>query len=217
MEEEASTDDLMKEIDALKAKNEQLIGINKRMSEKMDQMEHGKKELLEKMQTDEERRLIERGDFDALVTMKSQQALQAKDDALREIERKFDRADRELEQMKIGSMAREAAIMSGIRPEAQEEVMLMVRDRFKMKDGSLVGFDSTGNELLNSKGEVMGISEYIQSMAPSKSYLFNDAKGAGATGGRSAAAGIKRSDMTMEQKSEFVAKHGQDAFLNLPQ
>jgi hypothetical protein len=149
--------------------------------------------------------------------MKSQQALQAKDDALREIERKYDTAARDLEQMKIGSMAREAAIMSGIRPEAQEEVMLMVRDRFRMQDGGLVGFDSAGKELLNSKGEVMGISEYIQSMAPGKGYLFNDAKGAGATGGRSAAAGMKRSDMTMQQKSEFVEKHGQEAFLNLPQ
>ena len=71
-ETEVTVEDLQRELSAVKSKNEQVIGINKKLSDKLDSMESGKKELLEKMQTDEERRLIERGDFDALVQMKSQ-------------------------------------------------------------------------------------------------------------------------------------------------
>ena len=215
-ESEVSIEDVQQELHALKSKNEQLVSEKRRMSEKMDAMESGKKELLEKMQTDEERRLIERGDFDALVTMKSQQVISAKDEALRETEKRYADTARELEALKIGNIARDAAMMAGIRPEAQEEAMLIVRERFKMKDGGLVGYDVSGNEMLNDKGELMGITEYLQSLASTKSYLFNQQQGSGSRGGRTVAQGLKRSDMTMEQKSEFVAKHGQDAFMNLP-
>ena len=86
-----------------------------------------------------------------------------------------------------------------------------------MVDGKLQGFDPSGNELLNEKGEPMGIQQYIQSLAPTKGYLVSQKQGAGATGSNgSAPSGIKRSDMSTEQKSAYVAKHGQDAFLNLP-
>jgi hypothetical protein len=215
--EEPTVEDVMKELNAVKAKNEQLIGINKRISEKMEGMEEGKKQLIDKMKTAEEKRLIEAGDFDSLVQMKSQQALQAKDDMLRDFERKYEDTRRENERMQIGSMARQAAIMSGVRPEAQDEIELLARERFRMVDGKLQGFDQAGNELFTEKGEPMTIEGYIQSLAPTKSYLFNQKQGGGAMGGNgSAPSGIKRSDMTTEQKSAYVAKHGQDAFLNLP-
>ena len=214
--EEVTMDEVMQELNALKSNNEKLVAEKRRMSEKMNSMEEGKKQLIDKMKTAEEKRLIEAGDFDSLVQMKSQQALQAKDDALRDAERKLDEITRQNEAMHIGSLARDAAIQSGVRPEAAEEVQLIVRERFKNIDGKMVGFDTKGNELLNQKGEQMGISEYIQSLAPTKSYLFSPTQGGGAPGANgNAPTGVKRSDMTTEQKSAYVAKHGQDAFLNL--
>lgn len=216
--EEVSVEDVMQELNKLKANNEQLIAEKRRMSEKMNSMEEGKKQLLDKMKTAEEKRLIEAGDFDSLVQMKSQQALQAKDDALRNTEKQLDELKRQNETMYIGSLARDAASQSGVRPEAAEEVQLIVRERFRLVDGKLIGFDINGNELLNDKGSQMSINEYIQSLAPTKSYLFSPTQGAGAHGANGGASysGQKRSEMTTEQKSAAVKRLGQEGYLNIP-
>lgn len=90
-------------------------------------------------------------------------------------------------------------------------------DDFKVevvdKDGSV--------RIGDSKGTPMGIKELIAEMRASETFGLAF-EGEGITGGGkkpsggNPPAGLKRSQMTPEQKREYQQKHGQEAFLKLP-
>lgn len=78
-----------------------------------------------------------------------------------------------------------------------------------------------GGPRVNGSGQNMTIKELVQEMRQSEVFgRAFDASGQsgtgkvpGATGGTGA---LKRSQMTPDQKAEYLNKHGQEAFLNLP-
>ena len=218
-EDDALPPEVQQKIDAATAKlaqkNQQLLGLNKKMAEKMDTMDASNQQLLEKMKGEEERRLIENGDIDSVVNMRSQNALAAKDEKIRELEMNFERSQRRIDELTITDMARDAAIASGILPQATEEVRLLVGSYYRVEDGKPIGYRN-GEEMLNEKGENLSMGEFIQSLAATKPYLFSKTAGAGAQGRRGEATGAKRSEMSMEQKSSYVEQHGQEAYERLP-
>jgi hypothetical protein len=205
-----------KETAGLKAKNDQYKGLNTKLTGKLDAYEKDKKTMLDKFQDDEARRLFDKGDFDAAFNQRYQASIQKSTETILDLERQVTASDSMVDTMKIQSLAQNAALQAGVRPDAVSMMMLKVAERYRMNDGAVIGYSEDGSEMFNEKGESLNMGEYIGSLATTMNYMFTAQTGSGANGQSGNATGMKKGDMTREQKSDFVAKHGADKFLALP-
>lgn len=76
-----------------------------------------------------------------------------------------------------------------------------------------------GNPMVDTTGNYLSVGDYAKSLKDKMPHLFKGttASGSGSrTQGSPAPTGKKRSDMSVAEKSAYVSKHGQDAYLKLP-
>ena len=93
---------------------------------------------------------------------------------------------------------------------------------FSVNEGQVVAQDTTGNPIYSATrpGELAAFDEALSilvSQYPNKDHILKGAgsSGGGATGG-SGGKTMKRSEMSPTDVREYTAKHGRDAYLQLP-
>lgn len=132
----------------------------------------------------------------------------------------------QLERSLIGSDAKSAiAAAKGIVPLLLPHVQSQMK-LFEGDDGELVArvVDGKGEVRLNGHGNPMTVAELVDEMkgnADFKTAFLADTTTGGdkPNAGRQAPGGkaMKRSEMTIKEKSDYIGKHGQAAFMALPQ
>ena len=220
MSDEAKINDKVEALEAsiqkLESQNEKLIGEKRNWTKQKTIIESKNAEILDQMETDDQRRLFEAGNIDEAFSRKYHSTISKKDDSIRDLEVEINSLRDRNERMSIESIAKQTALEGGILPNAVRMVARDVSDHFKMKDGVMIGYTDAGTEMLNDKGETMQMGEYIANMSKTNDYLFVKPGGSGATGTGAGMGNIKKSDMSREQKSAYVEQHGADKFLALP-
>lgn len=112
-------------------------------------------------------------------------------------------------------IARQAAA-SGVQSTAIDDVVSRLGSSFTVSnDGKVTATEG----VIDSKGSPLTLEAAIKGLQTTAPHLFGQPSGSGASGNRSAGASnsgeLQRSKMTASQKSEYVAKNGQDAYLAL--
>lgn len=95
---------------------------------------------------------------------------------------------------------------------------------FKVEDGRVVVYGTTGERMMSriKIGEPAGFDEGLEALVskhPHRDTLLKSEMKPGGGAGNSPGGGLgvgSRSQMTPRQKSEYISKHGKDAFLSLP-
>ena len=95
---------------------------------------------------------------------------------------------------------------------------------FKVEDGKVTAYDSTGNRVLSREkpGESAGFDEaleYLVSDYPQKDAILKggpSGSGGGGGGGK-APSNVKASSMSLDQKMDYIDTHGNEAFESLVQ
>jgi len=128
----------------------------------------------------------------------------------------------ELSKLKVRDELARVGAQLGIGDGAQMEDFLARGERvFKMtEDGDVKPLDPKGEIVYGKSGvEMLTMDEFTKGLAETASHLFKASGGGGASNtGEGGAINIRaRSDLkTVKEKSDFISKHGQEAYLQLP-
>lgn len=148
------------------------------------------RELITKVQKEKDKKLVEAGQIEELVAQRVE-AMRADYEAKLQGENtKSLGLQTKLESLLIDGALRDAASRAGVRASAVEDVLLRGRALFKLQDGKALPVQ--GDDVLYGKtGEPVTMDEWLGSLTSHAPHLFEANKGAGATGGASAALGQK--------------------------
>ncbi len=185
---------IAEQVEALKAKNAELLGETK--------AERAKRQALEAAQTEaEEARAKEKGEFKSLYE-KTLAELEKERQAAQEYRQQVTRSTLEGEAGKIAAeLSRDTARAALLSEQAQKLL--------KPTDEGLQ-YEIGGVQVDRAKA-----LDHLRASFP---FLVDgsQASGGGATGGNGGAVSQKRSAMSAAEKAAFIAEHGQAAYLKLP-
>ena len=149
-----------------------------------------------------DKKLIEEGKHEEL--LKTRLAEQAADFEARigKLQKQLEGANTEILDFKIMTPAQKAATENGIvsAPGAVDFITHLVKQRFTIENGEIVGRDEQGQLLVNDRGERLGISDYVSSLRPQPEYqpFFQQPKGSGDTPqGNGTGAPVKRGNVLL--------------------
>jgi len=118
-------------------------------------------------------------------------------------------------------------ILAAARDDLKTSLRRNIHHTFDSATGELKVsvVDTEGNpRVKNTAGDLMGIEDFVAELPTAKAHFFEprNQQGAGANGKGggmpTAPAGLKkRSEMTASEKGAYISKHGQPAYLGLPQ
>lgn len=132
----------------------------------------------------------------------TEQAKKEAEDKIKSAQEKFDARAIKIE---VGALAK----LSGVLPDAIEDVIALAQK---------AGFTSDEDgDLVGPKG--LKPDAWLKDLLAKKTYLVGTSEGGNTPprSGKTPTAGLKKSNMTAAQKGEFLAKHGAQAFRDLPQ
>lgn len=137
-----------------------------------------------------------------------------------DLDRERERGAR-LSQRVLEDQLRAAAATAGIHERAVEDAMHRGRAMFRLDDeGAAVRVDEDGNPVLSEDGKsAMRPAEWLASMKEAAPHWFPVTASGSGGGSGVRGAGIHRLDrarMTPAEKSAYIAKHGRDAYMAIP-
>lgn len=183
--------DLKKQVEAL---TERFDGIDPEEARK----------LAEKAQRDKDKKLIDAGKVDEIVTERVNAAKAGFDKERKTLEDSNRKQAIQLEGLLIDNAVREASSKSGVRSSAVDDVLLRARQVFKVVDGKAVGFDGD-KELYGAKGDPMTVAEYIGTkLTEAAPHLFEPSQGGGS----------KKVDASSSGSSGKISRDDQAGFLS---
>ncbi len=213
------------QVAGLKAKNGEVIGDNKKLKEQLAQFDgidpNAVRAMLQRFASDEEAKLIADGKIDVVLEKRTemlktehQKQLQTKDDALQQANSRIEK----LSQLAVNGALVAAAGSVGALPESMKAIQALAKGVFVTdENGAVVALDSDGDVVYGKDGKTpLSVNEWLEGIKAEMPNLFSQPKGAGAKGSIIGSGSLKRSEMTSEQKHEFIKQYGQQAFLNLP-
>lgn len=213
-------------VTGLKTKNNELLGTIKQQKENLARFDgidpDAVRSILQRFSDDEEAKLIAEGKIDDVLNKRTERLRQ---DVDKQIKAANDRADKaeafagKFRDRVLGDAIRGAALKSGALAGATDDIFLRARNVFTLNDdGEAVAVDAEGNPVLGKDGKSpLAPAEWIDSLKESAPHLFTQGEGTGAGPGKVNHTGaMKRSEMTSQQKTDFIRKHGQQAYLRLP-
>lgn len=179
-------------------------------------------EALLAQQEEAERTKAEKaGEWDKLkvqMNEKHQQELAKREDEIK-------KRDAQIERLMIESTATQAiAAAEGVPTLLLPHIKASTKILHEDGQYSVRVVDDKGNPRVNGKGDFLTIADLVEEMKKSEVFgVAFKAKGggggappAGGGGGNPPAGGKPRSKMTQQEKSAYIAEHGQAAYLNLP-
>lgn len=172
----------------------------------------------------EEARLRAEGKADEIATRKAEKAIADANKRLADAEAKAtaerQRADR-FSQRVLDDQIRAAAAKAGIHAHAVDDALFRGRSMFQLdENGRAVQMGEDGQPVLGKDGSTpFNPAEWLDSMKESAPHWFpasssGSGSGSGNRGGGNPNA--NRSTMTPKEKSEYISKHGRDAYMALP-
>jgi hypothetical protein len=209
----------------LKNKNNELLGKQKALSEKLKQFEgidpDAVKTILQRFSDDEEAKLISAGKIDEVLNKRTERFRSEFDKKLKAEQERADSAQKKAEKYSsivLSNKMTNAALKAGALPEALEDISLRAKGMFVLSDdGEAVAVGQDGEPLLGKDGKTpLSPQEWVESLKDNAPHLFPRAEGTGSGGHKSGGANLVRSKMTSTEKHNYIQKYGQQAYLKLP-
>lgn len=134
---------------ALKAKNEELIGEKRKLTELVGDIDQDTlKSYIERLKNDEESRLIAEGKVDEVVNRRTQRMRDSYQSKLDEYNAKLNEKDTSFKSLKsqydnvlIDNAIRDAATRDGVIPTAIDDIIMRARQHFQVDNDRLVSVD----------------------------------------------------------------------------
>ena len=201
---QAQLAEALKGIEALKAKNDELIAEKRDAQRKAKEREEAAAKAAEEA-------AAKAGDVEALT--KSWEAKLTKRE--QELADEIKARDARLLDLTVNAEARRIAGDLAV-PGSADVLLPHIKSRLAYQDGKVAVLDAEG------KPSASTVDELAKEIAGDKRFapliVASMASGGGAPGSKGGgAAEIKRSAMTHTQKAEYIAKHGPEAYQKLPE
>lgn len=196
-------DEALKGIDALKAKNDELIAEKREAQRKAKEREEAAAQAAAEA-------AAKTGDVEAL--NKSWETKLANREA--EFAQALKARDSQLMDLTVGATAQRLASDLAV-PGSADVLLPHIKSRLRYEGGNTVVLDAEGKPSASTVDE---LANEIRNDSRFKPLIVASmADGGGASGSRGGgAATLKRSQMTPTEKRAFIEKNGQEAFLKLP-
>lgn len=176
------------------------------------------REALAKLRQLDEKKLIDEGKLEEVVTQRTGAMKADHEQKLSAEKARGDAAESRLSELLIDSALRTESLKPeiGARASALTDIILRAKSVWGLNDGKPVAMRD-GNVLYGKDGNPMTMAEWLVGLRAEAPHLFGETTGSGADNDRRGAppSGMKRSQMTTSQKSEFITKHGQAAYEKL--
>ena len=141
-------------------------------------------ELLEEHRKIQEKELIEKGEVDKLVTMRTEAMKSDLTAQIAALTAERDGAFSNLNRLLIDNEAARVATTLGVAPTALDDVTARASRVFKVVDGAAVMQDDKGQVVYGKDGSTpMSISEWATGLRSTAPHLFTPSEGGGASGG----------------------------------
>ncbi|WP_129141526.1 hypothetical protein [Modicisalibacter coralii] len=175
------------------------------------------REIFQRLEQDEEARLIADGKVDEVVNQRTERMRSEYDRKLQSMEEEAEKAKSFANKFRtrvLSDEVRGAASEVGLVDSAVSDAVYRAKDLFQVDDeGNVVPTEDAG---FDADGKPLTLKSWLDGMRESAPHWFPVPKGGGAPGNDGTRSGMKRSDMSPEQKYAYIRKNGQDAYLNLP-
>lgn len=141
-------------------------------------------EMLENERKIAEKKLIDAGDIEGLVTQRTTTMKQTYEGTINELQNKLNTSNRQLETLLIDNAVRAHAIKIGVTATAVDDVLLRAKTMFKVDDGQPVAKDAKGQIVYGKDGtNPLSIDEWMGGLKEQAPHLFGDSKGGGSSNG----------------------------------
>lgn len=213
-------------VSGLKAKNNELLGKNKTLSDELTNFKGqfegldigAVKGLLQKAGQDEETKLLAEGKIDEVFGKRTER-LKAEHQKLFDAEKaRADKAEAYANKFKQsvvkGQIAQAFSAAQGLS-EATDDITALALSKFSLdENGNAVAIDANGDVIIGKDGKnPLTPKEWIEDIRESKPYFFPKPNGAGGQGGNNSGSKntIKRSEfdaMNPTEKANYIRKGG---------
>jgi hypothetical protein len=215
------------EVTGLKTKNSELLGKLKDATESLRSFDgidpDAVRGILQRFSDDEEAKLIAAGKIDEVLDKRTERMRADVDKQIKSANERADKAEafsNKFRDRVLGDAIRTAAAKTGALPEASDDLILRAKGTFQLNDeGEAVAVDANGDVLFGKDGKTpLSPLEWAESLKETAPHLFPRAEGTGAGGHKPGNGGgnLKRSEMKSSDKTDYIRKYGQKAFLKLP-
>jgi hypothetical protein len=161
------------------------------------------REMAEQAVKIREKKLIESGKVDDLITERTNAMKVDHEKQLQTLTEQRDSVTARLEGLVIDGAIRDAAAKAGVRATATEDVLLRGRALFRLHDGKAIPMDGD-KPIYGKDGGPMDIGEWVGSLTEKAPHLFEVSKGGGAREAiPSAGAGARR--ISRDDRAGFLA------------
>lgn len=158
-------------------------------------------ELLENQRKVDEKKLIDAGDIEGLVTQRTATMKTTFEGQINDLQGQLGTANRQLETLLIDNIVREHSTKIGVVATAVDDVLLRAKTVFKVENGQPVAKDSQGNVVYGKDGtNPMAIGEWLGTLKTNAPHLFGTSSGSGSGNNGNNGGKQDTSKMTPAQK-----------------
>lgn len=170
------TEEVTGSFKGLKDKNDELISERRKLSEKLKQFDgidvEAFKNLQNRMQNDEEMKLIQEGKVDEVlnrrfekIRLESEAKIKLAEESLTTASQERDFYKHRFESENINTALRQAAIAAGVTPEAIDDVVMRGSATFALEEGALIARSKSDNKIItDSKGKPLTVDSFVDSL-----------------------------------------------------
>lgn len=185
---------------------------NINLQQQMDKLKHidpvKYQELLQIDQKVKEKQLIDKGDVDGLVNLRTQAMKEDLEGKLNSSTSELSKARSQLDKLLIDNQVKTVAIKLGVHETAVDDVVLRGRASFIVKEGTAIS-EQDGKVVYGKDGTTpLGIDEWMTGLKKSAPHLFKGSQGSGASGGNGQSGGKDLAKMTPAEKIAYGMSQG---------
>lgn len=178
------------------------------------------KKALETVKNLDDKRLIDAGEVEKVKA----EAKKAFDEQLAEKDAQINKIKQEYNNAVIGGAFARSSFIKDKTLLPSDIVQSSFGSHFTMENGKIVANLGGGNPIYSRKnpGELADFDEALETIISQYPHKDSILRGSGASGAgvkhplaQAGTTNLKRSQMSLEQKSAFIKEHGQTAYLNL--
>lgn len=224
-EDHPAVQDIVK---GLKTKRDELLKTNKQLAEERKKFEgidpEEARELKKNQQKQQDQELLDEGKVEELLDQRTKRMredyesqINSKAERIAALEKDYTQLNEQLNQAVLDSQVASACSGAKVIDKAQDYVRRLARDTFQIEDGKPKAFHSNGSPIMGKDTNPITVEEWVDSLRDEHPFIFAGSSGGEAGGSSSAKGGTqKRSQMSVQEKAEYVREHGQAAFNQLP-
>ncbi|WP_447880065.1 hypothetical protein [Serratia fonticola] len=212
-------------VSGLKAKNSELLGKLREQTDNLKRFDgidpEAVRGILKRFSDGEEADLIAAGKIDEVLEKRTERM---RGDSDKKIKAAVDRAEKaealasKFTRRVLSDVIRSAALKTGVLSTATDDIILRSQGVFTLnEDGEAVAIDKDGSPVMGKDGKTpLSPAEWAESLKDTAPHLWPAAEGSGAGGHKPGGGSLKRSQMSAQQKADYIRAYGQQAFLRLP-